>query len=537
MASTSEPEQKGPLHVLMAIPAAEQHKMNPRVQRDFISKRAAAYKINVNPNSVWANVKDIERSLIQCCELPDDMNEDALSVPAPFSASRTGSGYFPLLGGGALDKEKEIQFLGILAKDCRTLSSRSLALAILERTLELQIIETDEAVEELEQSQRKAEAEAAAGDDDDDDDEHDYNGDIDAKAKAGETRRSKRLSKEAPKYKRTKRKFEEVEKREPDNKKWGRLEQFMAAGGLKLLSRWLAEGLEDEIVTNKQSNELDIQTSSTRPLILPICRFLERIPFDKNLVVESKIPKQIRRLEKGIEAFLKARARGDHHPDDLKGWTPQTTDKDTDGLHAVQDAVNMLKKAWQQNTKQRGDGFADPFEDLKAALRQRLSEVTKFEAGMIPRPDWLPNLEEESKKPKKSRVELAAKERMMEVLIENERTEARRKELDEARRKHSEYVKQLREKMQASHAAYEKKSSGKRIKWKDGLISKDYRDRKTLEEVFVFNYLTPANKEMNEIVRDEGQPSKSAPANGVSEPEEQAGEDTEEDDMIDLTVD
>jgi hypothetical protein len=124
----------------------------------------------------------------------------------------------------------------------------------------------------------------------------------------------------------------------------------------------------------------------------------------------------------------------------------------------------------------------------------------------------------------------------MEVMIDNERTAARRKELEEARKKHSEYVQKLREKMQAHSAAIEKKATGRRIKWKDGMISKEHRDRKTLEEVFVFNNLTPANKDLNEIV-DEKQPSTTMPTNDTLESEEQAGEDMDTDEMIDLTLD
>ncbi len=95
----------------------------------------------------------------------------------------------------------------------------------------------------------------------------------------------------------------------------------------------------------------------------------------------------------------------------------------------------------------------------------------------------------------------------MEVKIENERTQARRKELEEARKEHVERLKQLREKMQARTVAVEKKASGRRIKWKDGSISQKHRDRSRLEEVFVFHNMTPANKEINDIIHDD-EPSK-----------------------------
>lgn len=553
-----KPTSNGPLHVLMAMTPSEQHLLNPRVKRDFITKRALAFRINKNPKSVWANVNTVERSLVQCCEIPEEMSEDALLGPEPFVSGRTGCGHFPLLGGGALRKDKEILFLGIIAKDCRTLSSRSLALAILERTLQTHFFEVEEeeeakqlqaekaakekqSEEEGESSEEEEEAIEVEAEENEDDDEEE--------AQVGrKRRRSTRISKRGPKYKRTKRKVEKTEdeeksgqfaeKQQTDYEKIGRLQQFFAGGGLKVLKRWLEDALEDEIVTKKSSNELTLQTSSTRSLILPVCKFLEQIPFDKNLVVESKINKQIRRIDKEIDNLLTAHANNEHDQDDLKGWTPESTAGDATGLMAVKEAVKSLKKTWQVNAKQKGEGFEDPFKTLIEVLRERLGPVSEFEAGTGPRPEWMVNQEDISKKPKKSRVELAAKERMMEVKIENERTDARRKELEEARRKHSEYVKKLREKMQkVNNTALEKKTSSKRIKWKDGLISKEYRDRKTLEEVFVFNNLTPANKDLNEVVQAAEHSSNNAQGAANAGTDDQAGEDVEtENDAIDLTL-
>ena len=522
-----------PLHVLMATPPGEEHLFNARVKRDFISRRAAAYNINTNPKSVWANVKQVERSLIRCCELPDEMSDDDPTLNAPFTSVKNGGcGYFPLLGGGALDKEMEVEFIGILAKDCRTLSSRSLALAILERTLEMHLVETEENLQELQQKKREiltADQQQQEMGDDGIDDENDDNDD-----ETGQKLRSNRLSKPAPKYKRTKRKLNEDDSVQPEKdstksnyEKWGRLEQFFAGGGLKILNRWLEEGLDDEIVKDKSSGELIVQKSSTRALILPICRFLERIPFDKDYVLDSKINKRIRTIEKKIESFLKARAVDAHDVEDLEGWTTEPTAKDTDGLRAVEDAIKNLKKAWQENNKQKGDGFRDPFKDLVGMLRERLGAVAQYEAGSAPRPDWMVTAEDERKTPKKSRAELAAKERLMEVKIENERTEARRKELEEARKEHVERLKQLREMMQARTMAVEKKASGKRIKWKDGSISKNHRDRSRLEEVFEYNNMTPANKEINDIVQRENEPSKTMLID----------EDVDADGTIDLSLD
>jgi hypothetical protein len=539
MDSTEKPN--APLHVLMATPPGEEHLYNARVKRDFISRRAAAYNINTNPKSVWANVKQVERALIRCCELPDEMSDDDPTLNAPFSSVRNGGcGYFPLLGGGALDKEMEVQFIGVLAKDCRTLSSRSLALAILERTLEMHLVETEEALQELDQKKKEAtiadQHQEVTGEDDIDEDNDDNDDE------KGTKRRSNQMSKPAPKYKRTKRRLNEEDSAQPEKEsskskyeKCGRLEQFFAGGGLKILNRWLEEGLEDEIVIDKSSGELTLQKSSTRALILPICRFLERIPFDKDCVLDSKINKRIRSIEKKIDFFLKGRESDEHDKEDLEGWTTEPTTNDIDGLLAVKDAVKNLKKAWQENNKQKGDGFRDPFKDLLGILRDRLGAVSEYEAGNAARPDWMVTAEDDRKTPKKSRAELAAKERLMEVKIENERTQARRKALEEARREHVERLKQLREKMQARNIAVEKKASGKRIKWKDGSISKNLRDRKRLEEVYVFNTLTPANKEITHIVEGE-EPSRTAFTDSRTfESEEQTEEDVDADGTIDLS--
>ncbi len=510
----------GPLHVLMALPPTEQRQcqLNPRIQRDYISRRAKAYGTSINPSSTWKGVSKTEYALVHCCETHEEkMQEEWEDVTL-------GTLNAPLMGGGALDMEHEVRFAGILATSCHDLGTRALALAILERTLDTHLMELEEAklrhgtstvndgelhVEQKEETEQNNEI-----------DEDNYSD------QPGQKRRSQRLQKQEPKYKRTKRKDEErnssadQERKNFDHGKWNRLEQFFSAGGLRILNRWLLEASEDEFVAVKNpksqqgnrnksadNGDMKVQASSTRPLILPLLRFLERIPFDKKLVVDSKINKQIRKIEKQIEGILEARAQGKRNSEDLEGWTTTPTTPKTQALDLVREAVEQVKKSWGGNAKKEKVTFGNPFASLTETLRERMEMLVDFDRGVAPRPEWLG---EESKKeltPKKSRSELAAKERQAEAEIRKHLDQDLQNKLREAEKRHREHLAKLREKrnmMLANEPSdFKKHSGGRRVQWKDGMKTKSVRNRKILEEVYVFDKRTPANKELAHKIGDD----------------------------------
>jgi len=395
----------------------------------------------------------------------------------------------------------------------------------LERTLDARQMEEEEAENQKAVTNPSDEGKSAGDQKGEDKIKTEGEGEEDGKeAEAGQKRRSQRLSKQEPKYKRTKRKHEEVENtptedttnaKKFDYDKWKRLEQFLAAGGLRILGRWLQEASEEVYVVRKarKEPELDVKPSPTRALALPLLKFLERIPFDKTLVLESKINKQIRNTDKQINEILSKKEKKQHHPDDLRGWTTDSSKSGTEGLKAMKEAINDLKKTWQDHMKQKREAIDDPFEVLRETLKERLEGVSEFQAGSGPRPEWLVTPEESKKTPKKTRAELAAKERLSEK--EYRKKHNHEELLREAEKTHRENMALLRKKAMLRKKVMmfanmptgdvKRDPNARRVKWKDGMRSKDYRNRKTLEEVFLFDKTTPANKEMSEFSSLEGE--------------------------------
>jgi hypothetical protein len=486
------------------------------LQRDYVARRKKAYhgssseSNNNNGNNgggddtiIWDGVSKIERELVGCCEQSEQQHDAPTTTTA-------GEGGDPS-EGGALNVEKEVRFVGFLARDCHSMSSRCLALAILERTLEtylheLKEDEDDEDDEEEEENEEEEVDDDVASDDERDDD-----------WKPGK-RRSPRHRKNQQQERRKKQKPKDI-KEEPEEV--GRLEQFLAAGGLEVLNRWLIEAAHQEELppplplkkapppgsNNKKPEQPTTSTAPpntlsapTRPLILPILRFLERIPFDKKIVVDSKINKQIRKLGRQVDDILEARARGKHRAEDLDNWTTEPTSAETDALDHVKEAVDAVKKSWEEMAKKQTEKFTDPFESLKEKMRERLSTLTQFEGGKIEKPDWLETQETTTKDTKKkalqksSTQELALRERQAE---REDLKNALRVAEDEHRARIARLRETLRKRKEENAPSNRHKNvSGKKVVWKDGLTQKNNRKRQVLEEVFVYIKNTPANPEI-----------------------------------------
>jgi hypothetical protein len=299
----------------------------------------------------------------------------------------------------------------------------------------------------------------------------------------------------------------------------------LGAGGLKILNRWLIEASTQIIVPTPKSPPgsnnnaklrvpaMTTKSSPTRPLILPILSILERIPFDKKLVMDSKINRQIRKLGKQVDGILDARAKGKHRKEDLENWT--LSGNGTDALDEIKEAIDDVKSTWEESAKRPNERIPDPFESLKAKMRERLHILTDFEAGRIDRPDWIEEQEDkkESKKKKpaaNSMQIMAARERRSEREDHNKRLHAAQKEHRENLAKIREIMRRRRE--EAAPSPCVRNGDGKAVSWKDGFKTKDNRNRALLEEVFVFSNDSSAIKtedEESEGAADTAQPIKS----------------------------
>lgn len=499
--------KKGPIHVLMTPPALsnqQQLLVDPRFQGDFVAKRAKVYRRSFQSTnskrglkSVWDGVSRVEKDMVCCCESISHNNDDDEGDDLDLSRE------------GALSKEKEILFAGILARDCHTMATKCLALAILERTMETYLAEEQENDSESEDDEvEESEDEKLPSDDAERSDLE--IGSKRQRSRAGELEKKPKRQKVDEGYKAD----ENVDEEEEEEMEPGRLQRFLAAGGLKVLNQWLIEASTEEIVVpvkqqpgnRKVPEKRKRKPPPTRPLILPMLQFLEHIPFDKKIVLEAKINKQIRKLGKQVNGILRARESNTAEPAELGNWSSGPTRDEKDALDQVAQAVKNLKKSWERMAKEDPRKFEDPFDSLKAKMKERLDILVQFEGGLIPKPDWFDDseAEKERRKPLKSKKsstkELAAKER------QSEREDLKRK-LQAAQNEHRERLAQLRLKFQKRKedvtpaATLKKGGSRKKVEWKDGLKSQVNRNRKMLEEVFIFEKNTPAAKDV--IVEDE----------------------------------
>lgn len=557
-----------PYHVLM-VPSPDQQLQRrrlfeQRLEKDYISRRFKAlnedpsnqelvFESNSATNSnngnesqpqqppplppptldVWKGTSDVERSLVECCEVPTSWEEAA--------------------NGGALAKGKEIAFLGILASCCNDVGTRALALAILERTIrkdEKELEDDQQPRFEEEQDDNndgattskhganndEAEDESKAGEGDDEADNpgvmvvanacSDDGATNDSTEKPSESidasmdtsnsipqsvvTQEIQAEDEPPTPTSEVSTEESAENGEERNVKrgarnirheeLGRMDVFLAAGGLTLLNNWFKEAISPVVFTPRASSSASAASkrpqappksitkpAPTGPILLVLLSVLEKIPFDKKLVMETKINKQIRKLSKHVDAILKsAEASAD------------LTDPVAGGLSVVEvkNAVDALKETWEEQASgsknsEHNATVADPFAELKKKMAERLELLQRYEAGDMEKPDWLarfdqPDKSDEhvSKKPKvkTSMTVLQARERQQECM-------ALTRKLKEAQREKVKILNQLRERRRKNEdeaekaPARRKTTKSKKVTWKDGItFSNDAKLSKLLEQ-------------------------------------------------------
>jgi hypothetical protein len=356
----------------------------------------------------WEGVSNVERELVDCCEsLEDhfnsndnsdqDTDEDGdedetdntgglLSTNGSASSSALLSSSSPTDPiGGVLAIEKETRFAATLSRGCHTIASRSLALAILERTLEVYLAEEATSALLLQQQQQKSK---------DDEKEDSEENEDDANANDGNTsdsshnmnERTTEPSQQSMRYenrvKRQRLLADEDGQNVSDDAtttsnvdnleiyssssplrpppattsimgtqhRNRRFDLFFGAGGLRILNQWLVDASSYD--TTKTTTPLTASNSSTstsalsmkgnnnnnknstaamthvirrahttRPIALSILRFLEHIPFEKKTVKNSTINKQIQKLGKKVTLIQEAHQNGKAPKEDLDNWT------------------------------------------------------------------------------------------------------------------------------------------------------------------------------------------------------------------------
>ena len=549
-------------------------RLDPRIERDYIHKRKKAYEessstpsLSANNNNdksntfvtIWDGVSKVERELVECCERLQEVqeeedevsnndeneNEEEEIIEVDESSEVTTSTTTKVLGG-VLAVEKEVRFAAILARSCHTMGSKSLALAILERSLKAYLAEekSNEINDEEEDNNEDAvedDKTVGLGNNDDNnnnDDDRNNNKKTNVKPSQQHARYQNRIKRlkldENGKSIHCLASSNEisgnsgVEIRDNPNSSCGKLQtsrrrfgRFFAAGGLKILNQWLIDASAYDMIvvtaapnpstssTRKNANaELTTtkrKASTTRPIILTILHFLENIPFEKKTVMNSKINKQIQKLGKKVMAIKEAQKDGQASKEDLDNWTTDKSITDVMALSQIQTAVDTVKKSWREKATEKAQeeqisqsSNSDPFQSLRSKIHKRLIE---YETDI---PVIEPAISTAKKEESHTSPNLATAKRK--IMEENKSPDhdklILRKKIKHAQSRSKKSLQELREKLRKRKVengispvdSLQGKigNNTKRVVWKDGLKSHLKRNRQMLEEVFVFTKELPS---------------------------------------------
>uniref|UniRef100_A0A7S2YSL1 Uncharacterized protein n=1 Tax=Entomoneis paludosa TaxID=265537 RepID=A0A7S2YSL1_9STRA len=472
------PLNENPFHILMTsdgTPLDESRlRLSRRMKRDYLSKRHRLIQMCKMPRdreapTFWSGASPTEKSLLSCCELPKmHAKEEDYVVP------------------GALARSKITKFIGLAAVECYELDSRALALAILERTWE----SDEEAKDLIEAYTENGEAIGVAS--------------PARKAKMNDGKAYSSIAKVGIKG------------------KADRLLTFFAGGGLRILNQWLVDAStpvyapppkpppgESGRPKRTQPSEM-WKAPPTGDLLLPLLILLTYSPFDLDLVTESKINKQIRKLSKDADAIV---LDAQQNPRKIKIETH--TDPKVGGLVVkdVQKALNDLKEMWKSKQKETSDLTAtDPFASIKAALAERLVEAKSFDKGDGEKPKWLVKAEEVSKKNSKAGSKKPQKRASVLELAKLERNKERQQLLKGDLQKASEErailmnkIRQMNHKKTTEESRRSRSRKRKGVHWKDGHgAGSTTRNRDKLEEVHVIKKDESVTNSATEDELDDG---------------------------------
>jgi hypothetical protein len=476
-----------PFHLLMSgdSPSIKRGTLDRTLRGDYLSQRYRAFHeeplaqkedgtANGKNDPIWLGVSPLEQALASCCELP---------VKGPEA-----------LVGGSLVKEKVLRFVGVLALHCHDIGARSVALAILERSMQ---VDEEERLGQVYYATLSGSSDTSG---------------VDTAEPSPKKRRRRRkdlgsTTKEEEEEEDDDSSEEKSSSNPVEKSSQNRIEGFLAAGGLLLLSRWLVEATAPVNIPKPKPapgttgraqrstfSPAKQKPASTGPLLLPLLAFLSNISFDRQLVTQSKINKEIRKLSKQIDEIVQLGQDGQQ-----KVKVDAITHPVAGGLPVVQvqKALNDLKESWGAKAKNAGPDSStpiDPFAALKDTLKERLDTIIDCEAGRAEKPAWLAKLEDSQKEKEKRRPksrssteQLAKKERA------NERSAMMKEDLRKAAQERSELLRKLREMEQKREVDSQmdlkrQAQARKGVTWKDGLgAGSMQRQRDLLEEVFVLS--------------------------------------------------
>ena len=303
-----------------------------------------------------------------------------------------------------------------------------------------------------------------------------------------------------------------------------RFEIFFAAGGLRILNQWLidASSYETKVRTNSstirknsmalsdlssrvRNNDNDTLASinlarnvhATRPIAFSILLLLEHIPFEKKTVTNSKINKQIQKLGKKIVAIKEAYKSGQAPKEDLDNWITRKATTDDEALVKILEAVDAVKASWREKAKKKGEkNHLKPFFVIQSKIKGRMQDLNQFENGTVEtRPEWYRSAEiavafKKKKKYEKRKAQSDLEIEKLNLQKKIKQVQSRGKELREKlRQRKVDHTHDQPEVARESMYVF----SNKKVAWKDGLNGQIVRNRKMLEEVFMFRKDLPSS--------------------------------------------
>ncbi len=170
-----------------------------------------------------------------------------------------------------------------------------------------------------------------------------------------------------------------------------RTKTFLAAGGMKLLARWLVDSFT--VVSAPSPNHKSPVTqlcaqhiaSPTGCLLLPLLHLLKFIPFDKNLVVESQIHKSIKRLKKLLTVLVEGldpNALGEVVHPIAGGLSVGKV------IASIDTVMSLWKKAAAVDLIDDSSFKFDTFEQLQKRVQRRFNYLEKIQNEVGNPPMW-----------------------------------------------------------------------------------------------------------------------------------------------------
>lgn len=172
-----------------------------------------------------------------------------------------------------------------------------------------------------------------------------------------------------------------------------RTKSFLAAGGMKLIARWLVDSFTVVPGTFthqfKPGQPVLHKASATGFLLLPILQILVLIPFDKHLVVTSQIHKSIKRLKKALSTLT-------------EGLESNTLNQEVHPIAGgmsvgrVIAAVDTLMASWSKAASLDKTQIDEPHSksyshhQLKSKVQFRFDDMVRFQNEERDPPIWLP---------------------------------------------------------------------------------------------------------------------------------------------------